>query len=76
FDLGVMIAHSIMGNMDLKVIGVVIDRYQSGAELSLVEQVAGVEIMRRLIGLAQLPLKRSLKEKDYLLRMAKKMILR
>jgi 5-methylthioribose kinase len=37
--------------------------------------VAGIEIIRRLIGLAQLPLQRSIEEKDYLLQHARKMIL-
>jgi 5-methylthioribose kinase len=37
--------------------------------------VAGIEIMRRLIGLAQLPLERNLEEKEYLLKTAREMVL-
>ncbi|MGS0526224.1 hypothetical protein ACU8V7_14700 [Zobellia nedashkovskayae] len=49
--------------------------YQGDADLKLMSQVAGIEIMRRFIGLAQLPLERSLKEKSKLLKKARKLIL-
>jgi len=42
---------------------------------NLLAKVAGIEIMRRLIGLAQLPLKRSIEEKKLLLEMARTLIL-
>ena len=44
-------------------------------DIKLIQQVAGIEIIRRLIGIAQLPLNRTLQEKETLLKMAKKMIL-
>ncbi|WP_019668968.1 phosphotransferase [Eudoraea adriatica] len=75
FDLGVMTAHLILATMDPSSLKKVMQLYKSDANAGLVSQVAGVEIIRRLIGLAQLPLKRSLSEKEDLLKLARKMIL-
>ena len=75
FDLGVMAAHAIMATSDKNYLNAILREYQGSPEESLVSQVAGIEIIRRLIGLAQLPLNRSLEEKDYLLRTALQMIL-
>lgn len=75
FDLGVMAAHAIMATSDKKYLRAILREYQGTADEGLVSQVAGTEIMRRLIGLAQLPLTRSLEEKDYLLKSAAQMIL-
>jgi 5-methylthioribose kinase len=75
FDLGVMTAHLIMATMDASSIATVMQLYKGEANNILVSQVAGIEIMRRLIGLAQLPLQRTIGEKDYLLQHARKMIL-
>lgn len=75
FDLGVMAAHLIMITMEASSVETVLKLYKGKAEIRIVSQVAGIEIMRRLIGLAQLPLQRTIKEKDYLLQLARKMIL-
>ncbi len=75
FDLGVMIAHAVMASMNKSPIDLVFEKYPLTIDQTLTKQVAGIEIMRRLIGLAQLPLKRTLEEKHYLLRLAHKMIL-
>ena len=75
FDLGVMAAHLTMATQDHSYLNRIIHAYQRPVDTKLVAQMAGIEIMRRLIGLAQLPLKRSLEEKDLLMQMAKKMIL-
>ncbi len=75
FDLGVMTAHLIIATMDPSYLNKVMQLYKSDADSGLVAQVAGIEIMRRLIGLAQLPLERSISEKDDLLKLARKMIL-
>ncbi|MGB5609558.1 phosphotransferase [Eudoraea sp.] len=75
FDLGVMTAHLLMATMDDSSLATVMELYKGEASNSLVSQVAGIEIMRRLIGLAQLPLQRTIEEKDYLLHLARKMIL-
>ncbi len=75
FDLGVMTAHLIMATMNVSSMATVMEHYKGEADSILVSQVAGIEIIRRLIGLAQLPLQRSIEEKDYLLQHARKMIL-
>ncbi len=75
FDLGVMAAHAIMATSDKKYLKAILREYQGTADEGLVSQVAGTEILRRLIGLAQLPLNRSLEEKEYLLKSAAQMIL-
>lgn len=75
FDLGVMTAHLIMATMDPSSLKKVMQLYKPDADSRLVAQVAGIEIMRRLIGLAQLPLERTISEKDNLLQLARKMIL-
>ncbi|PCJ98963.1 MAG: hypothetical protein COA50_00830 [Flavobacteriaceae bacterium] len=75
FDLGVMIAHLTMASLKDDFTGTILKQYQHKIDAKLVQQVAGIEMMRRLIGLAQLPLPRTIKEKGYLLQVAKKMIL-
>lgn len=75
FDLGVMTAHLILATMVPSSLATVIELYKGEANNILVSQIAGIEIMRRLIGLAQLPLQRTIGEKDYLLQLARKMIL-
>lgn len=75
FDLGVMAAHIIIATGKKGYIKRIHGAYQGEANLELMSQVAGIEIMRRLIGLAQLPLDRSLKEKGKLLKKARKLIL-
>lgn len=75
FDLGVMAAHIIMATSKASYLNSINELYNGVPDKKLVAQVAGIEIMRRLIGLAQLPLKRSVEEKRYLLELARKMIL-
>lgn len=75
FDLGVMSAHLIMANENPTAVDTIFNQYTGEADKKLMNQVAGIEIMRRLIGLAQLPLKRSIEEKANLLKTARKMIL-
>ncbi len=75
FDLGVMAAHIIMATGKKGYLKRIHAAYDGEADLELMSQVAGIEIIRRLIGLAQLPLERSLKEKGKLLKKARKLIL-
>ncbi len=75
FDLGVMVAHMIMSTADENYLNTIHNLYEGTADKKLTSQVAGIEIMRRLIGLAQLPLERTIREKQYLLELARKMIL-
>ena len=75
FDLGVMAAHIIMTTLQENAVQNILKAYVTSTHEELVRQLAGVEIMRRLIGLGQLPLERSLEEKDKLMKMAYNMIL-
>lgn len=76
FDLGVMQAHFYLAGEDKTFIERINDFYQKpkGFDEKLFERFTGIEIMRRLIGLAQLPLSLSLEEKSELLNKASKMI--
>lgn len=69
FDLGVMMAHLMMAEQPPTVLNAVLTNYQpiDGFDESLRRRFTGVEIMRRLIGLAQLPLSLSLDVKRHLL---------
>ncbi len=75
FDLGVLIAHVVMATMDTTMVTQVKERYTLSIKEKLLSQIIGIEIMRRLIGLAQLPLNHSLKEKSVLMKFAYSMIL-
>lgn len=75
FDLGVMAAHLLMATSNMEIPQVIFQQYKGPLDQQLSQQITGIEIMRRLIGLAQLPLERSLEEKVDLLQAARKMIL-
>jgi len=75
FDIGVLVAHSIMINMDIGCLQTITKTYPEPLNNQLFAKVAGIEIMRRIIGLAQLPLNRSIQEKKILLKMAHALIL-
>lgn len=74
FDLGVMAAHLIMATMDPLWLPRCLKAYPLSCKSSLVGFITGTEILRRLIGLAQLPLKRSLDEKAFLMQQARKLL--
>lgn len=75
FDLGVMAAHLIMATMQFGHIDTIFESYGADLDYKLTRQIAGTEILRRLIGLAQLPLSRTLDEKAYLLQEARNFVL-
>ncbi|MBM1104702.1 phosphotransferase [Aurantibacter crassamenti] len=75
FDLGVMAAHLIMATGKKKYLNRIYQNYDGEVDFKLLSRVAGIEIMRRIIGLAQLPLDRTIEEKKALLKKARKMIL-
>ncbi len=75
FDLGVMAAHLVMATGKKKFLKRIEDLYSGTVNTKLMAQVAGIEIIRRLIGLAQLPLERTIEEKKSLLKKAYKMIM-
>lgn len=77
FDLGVMLAHLHLANQPASFIGRLLDRYQTptGSDQTLMRKFAGIEIMRRLIGVAQLPLVYGLERKAELLELSRELVL-
>lgn len=77
FDLGVMLAHLHLAEQSADTIDKVFKMYKESIKIDveLCTKIMGIEIIRRVIGLAQLPLKQSLTEKSQLLEKARKMIL-
>lgn len=75
FDLGVMAAHLIMASGKNSVFNSVCMAYRYKVKVEQVQTYCGIEIIRRLIGLAQLPLERTLEQKKNLLNLAKEYIL-
>ena len=72
FDLGVFVAHLVMAQQEEELIEKILDIYEKSVSFdkSLLFRFAGIEILRRLIGIAQLPLSLSLLEKKTLLKQA------
>jgi 5-methylthioribose kinase len=77
WDLGVMAAHLYLAGQPAKLITSVTERYSALAPLrmQLMRQFAGVEIMRRLIGVAQLPLLYGFERKRELLQVSVDLVL-
>ena len=71
FDLGVFLAHLDLTKQDPKVDQLVQATYNLPLDGDLVQQYRGVELLRRLIGIAQLPVTLSLDEKKSLLARAR-----
>lgn len=73
FDIGVMIAHLLMARIPLDTIKSGLRSYQehSSFDEDLVLGFSGVEILRRILGLAQLPLDLTISEKRDLIDLAK-----
>jgi len=75
FDLGVFLAHADFAEISTQVERALAKYYSQDIDSKLVQGYRGVEIMRRLIGIAQLPLKLNLGQKEVLLERAKEMIM-
>ncbi len=75
FDIGVMVAHCILATNQEAYLEKIVQLYGGNVSKELIRKTAGIEIMRRIIGLAQLPLTRTLAEKEELLNLARKMML-
>ncbi len=77
FDFGVMKAHLIMAQQPAEVMEAINIMYTKSNDFDeqLLDKFTGIEIMRRLIGLAQLPLSLTLAEKEIMLDKAYKMVL-
>ncbi len=77
FDLGVLFAHLLMAEQSSAVFKTVAEKYQQpiGFQEGLFSQFVGIEILRRLIGIAQLPLSLDLTAKKRLMEQAAKWIM-
>ena len=77
FDVGVFMAHMLIAGLPEKTIYTILDLYKGPQTFvqTLALQYAGVEIMRRLIGVAQLPLNANLETKARLLNQARRLVL-
>ena len=71
FDLGVFLAHLDLAQQNEQLSNLVEESYTIPLDWSLVAQYRGVELLRRLIGIAQLPVSLSLDEKKSLLARAR-----
>jgi len=69
FDLGILLAHLFLSGQNLHLQEIIFDLYANAHKLDkkLVYNFAGVEIMRRLLGVAQLPLPNDLEKKEEML---------
>jgi 5-methylthioribose kinase len=77
FDLGVMLAHLKLAKVSQLLINEIQNLYKRNAQIDqiLLNQYMGAEILRRLIGLAQLPLHLSLEDKKQFCEEATSLIL-
>ncbi len=75
FDLGVLIAHLYLAQQNPDLIKFTLQCYTQSFDEKLMWKFAGVEIMRRLIGVAQLPLRIGLLEKTKLLELSHEFVI-
>jgi 5-methylthioribose kinase len=77
FDIGVFLAHLLLSDHEEEVASFWVEAAleKTAHSKTLVLQYAGVEIMRRLLGVAQLPVSLSLKAKGELLDRSREMVL-
>lgn len=76
FDVGTMLGHLRIAAQPPELSERLLARYDADAETSsLARQFAGVEIMRRLVGVAQLPLTYGIDEKRALLELSRELVL-
>lgn len=72
FDLGVLVAHLLLSEHDEAVIDSALDQYVGvSLDKELLFRFAGIEVLRRLLGVAQLPLYFSVAQKLELVNKAK-----
>lgn len=75
FDLGVLFAHFDLGQQPEILKEEFLKKYKHPFSPDLLNQYQGVEILRRLIGIAQLPVSLTLPEKKMLLEKARNLVL-
>ncbi|MDW3196484.1 MAG: phosphotransferase [Cytophagales bacterium] len=76
FDLGVLLAHLKLSEQPESIRAIILKSYTSEVDETLLQQFEGIEIMRRLIGLAQLPLSMDLDRKSKLLQYAHQQVMK
>ncbi len=77
FDLGVFIAHLKMAQQPSELPDGILEMYlekRSGLDVALIQAFSGAEIMRRLLGVAQLPVHLTLSQKTSLLDQSREMV--
>ena len=76
FDVGVMVAHALITDTEVYSPEQVLANYRAPGNFdeSLARAFAGTEVMRRLLGLAQLPLSHTLSQREALLQQAAAML--
>ncbi|MEO1514158.1 MAG: phosphotransferase [Bacteroidota bacterium] len=78
FDIGIFLAHLVLCGQDLQEAFAIIDKhYKRPANFhpALVRHFAGAEILRRLLGIAQLPLDSFIDQRAHLMRLARQLVL-
>jgi 5-methylthioribose kinase len=77
FEIGVTIAHLKMADQSEKLIEMALNRYKKQAKLdeNLCKKFTAAEILRRILGLAQLPLEINLDKRKQLVKEAREVIL-
>ena len=75
FDLGVFIAHIIIITQKEQCLSEIIRYYSGQINKELLLNYTAIEIIRRIIGLAQIPIDLSLNEKENLLNFSKQLLL-
>ncbi len=77
FDLGVMAAHLFMSGMNTEQVRNTLQLYKKNRDFDnlLFTRFCGTEMLRRIIGLAQLPLDMEIPEKSDILELAKKLVI-
>lgn len=77
FDLGVFIAHLKLSEQNQEIIDLAYTSYEKREDfnMNLLNQFVGIEILRRIIGLAQLPLTSTLQTRVSLCEEAKKLLM-
>jgi 5-methylthioribose kinase len=72
FDVGIFLAHFFLSDQDSSLVNRFWDQYQAPVAFSqeISMRYAGVEIMRRLLGVAQLPIQHGLEKKKELLELS------
>lgn len=75
FDLGVFLAHLDLAQLTEPLKKAAIESYSRPFDHTLVQQYRGAEILRRLLGIAQLPVNLTLSQKESLLVLARNYLL-